>query len=155
MEGERCQAEYMFGTIPAGTCDQGLHCVIIIIIIIFITNVIIAVQMEGERCQAEYMFGMIPAGTCDQGLHCVKQKNIALGAGKCVKSHPDVDLGLHPHHTERGQSGTSDSVSQSISSQSVNRFLGGRPRMSDPPPPPPFPPPPPPPPTVWNLRAVI
>ena len=90
--------------------------IIVIIFFIIITNVSIAVQMEGERCQAEYMFGIIPAGSCDQGLHCVKQKNMALGAGKCVKSHPDVDLGLHPHHTERGQSGTS--VSQSIS-QSV------------------------------------
>ena len=26
MEGERCQAEYRFRIIPAGTCDKGLYC---------------------------------------------------------------------------------------------------------------------------------
>jgi len=27
VEGETCQAVYMFGRIPVGTCDKGLHCV--------------------------------------------------------------------------------------------------------------------------------
>ncbi|KAK7099527.1 uncharacterized protein [Littorina saxatilis] len=27
IEGEDCQAEFMFGMIPSGQCDQGLHCV--------------------------------------------------------------------------------------------------------------------------------
>ena len=29
MEGETCQAVYMFGMIPSGTCDQGLQCVVV------------------------------------------------------------------------------------------------------------------------------
>ena len=99
--------------------------IIVIMIIIMITNVITVLQMEGENCQAEYLFGVIPSGTCDQGLHCVKQDNMAFGAGICVKSHPDVDLGLHRHPTERGQSVTllnDQSINQSIN-QSVSRSV--------------------------------
>ena len=30
----------------------------------------------------------MPRGTCDQGLTCVRQPNMIIGAGKCVKDSP-------------------------------------------------------------------
>ena len=64
--------------------------------------------MEGETCQAQHSFGMMNSGgTCDLGLHCVQHDTadtvLAFGLGTCVRSRPDVDLGVR-HEQKRGQS---------------------------------------------------
>lgn len=58
-------------------------------------------KVEGEVCQAVFHHGIIPAGTCDLGLRCQQQDQTAFGRGVCVKTEPDVDLGLHRVAVER------------------------------------------------------